>query len=91
MNQFNNESLRFQDKIVSVDIPETIKDIQTAIESIIDVYHALYGVVVFIFGKSRYQFKLNTLVTDKTIHTAEQFQTQEDINDNLVILPFPHE
>jgi len=89
MNQFNNETLRFQDKIVLVEIPETIKTIEIAIEMLELTYQYLYGVIIAIFGKNIYSIKMNKMVTQRTLDQAKVFLDPDVAKEHLVIIPFP--
>ena len=89
MNQFNNDTLRFQDKIIRVIVPDEIPTVEIAIEIITLAYQYLYGVVIALFKSNIYLLPLNKMVTQRTIDQARVFLDPEIAEQHLDIIPFP--
>lgn len=88
-NQYNNDNLPYQNKIVGVIIPNDVIDIQEALKRIIDICANLYGIIIAIFGSDKYVIHLNPNVPIKTKLIAEKLATSDNIEEELFIIPFP--
>lgn len=89
MNQFNNDTLPFQNKIVGIIIPDDIETLEKAVEIIAKAFHCIYGIIVAIFGKHIHYISMSPLVTPQTMLVAQRFINYEDIETHLDIIPFP--
>jgi len=89
INQYNNDNLPYQNKIVGMNIPDDIGDIQEGLKLIIDTLANLYGIVIAIFGGEKYVIHLNANVPIKTKLIAEKLAELDNLEDELIIIPFP--
>jgi hypothetical protein len=88
-NKFNNDSLPFGSKIVAMNIPEDIENIEEALTVIIKACVNLYGIIIGIFKKNRFLIQLNKNVPEHIMMEAKRLQTVDNISDELDIIPFP--
>lgn len=89
MNKFNNDTIPFQNKVVCIEIPETIEEIGTAIEIIVKSLCHLYGLILAIFGTQIHYIKLNQKIPQKIVDEVIRYNSIDEVKENLIIIPFP--
>ena len=88
-NQYSNDSLPFQEKIVMTIAPNPSDDISKIIEHIALAFKYLYGIIIILFGNERVSVILSEHVRKKTIETAYRLLEEKNLENELVIVPFP--
>ncbi len=88
-NQFNNDTLPFQQKIVCTNVPYPTDDIYKIIEKVSEIFKNLYGIIILLYGNSRIAVLTSKQVPEKTIKTAYRIIDENNIEDTLTIVPFP--
>lgn len=88
-NQYSNESLPFQEKIVMTEAPFPCDDIPKVIENIALAFKYIYGIVIILIGNERFSVILSEHVPKKTIETAYRLIEEKNLENELVIVPFP--
>lgn len=88
-NQFNNDTLPFQQKIVCTKVPFPSDDIYKIIEKVAEIFKNLYGIIILLYGNERISVITSSTVPKKTIETAYRLIEEENIEDTLTIVPFP--
>ena len=89
MNQYNNDTLPYQQKIVGVELPDDTGEVTEALKFLAEIFSSLYGIVIAIFGNDRFIVKLNPNVPIKTMMIAEKISVLDDISQEVEIIPFP--
>lgn len=89
MNQYNNDTLPFQNKIVAIEIPQPVDDIYKVIELVADIFKTLYGIVILIYGQERISVVTSKQVPQKTILTASRLIESKTFKEEVDIIPFP--
>lgn len=89
MNTYNNDTLPYQNKIVSCIVPDDETDIFKIMELAKAVYSAIYGILVLIFPDKYTVVKLNTNVPLKIMKQAEYLSEMGLVEKELQIVPFP--
>lgn len=88
-NNYNNDSLPFQQKIVAMKVEQNNVPKESIIETIAKLFHAIYGIVILIFDDERIAVSTSNAVPQKTILTAQRILDEPIIEDYLEIIPFP--
>lgn len=88
-NQYNNDQLPFQNKIVGMEIPSDTSDVTECFKYIAEIFENLYGIIICLFGTERYVVKLNPNVPIKTMLIADKLSTVENLENEIDIIPFP--
>lgn len=88
-NQYSNDSLPFQEKIVMTIAPNPYDDISKIIENIAFGFKYLYGIIIILIGNERVSVILSEHVPKKTIETAYRLIEENNLENELLIVPFP--
>ncbi|MDD5572039.1 MAG: hypothetical protein PHD97_12890 [Bacteroidales bacterium] len=88
-NQYSNRALPFHEKIVMTIAPNPCDDISKIIENIASAFKYLYGIIIILIGSERVSVILSEHVRKKTIETAYRLLEEKNLENELVIVPFP--
>lgn len=89
MNQFNNDTLKPQQKIVGIKIPDEAENITAIIEYVATALKCLYGIIFLLKKEEKILVVINPQVKKETITFAQKLLESENLENEIEIIPFP--